>query len=125
MSNVHESERIHARVVNFRHPISRQVSLLSQEECPVECSSYRPISTLNVDGNILAKYLARRLENNFPSIISKDQTGFIKNLYSYFNICCLLDILYTRSGQNPECILCLDGKKAFNQAAANIYSQIL
>uniref|UniRef100_A0A669D0H5 Reverse transcriptase domain-containing protein n=1 Tax=Oreochromis niloticus TaxID=8128 RepID=A0A669D0H5_ORENI len=81
---------------------------------PVECSSYRPISLLNVDAKILAKVLARRLENILPSVISEDQTGFIKNRYSYSNIRRLLDILYTPSSQSPECILSLDAEKAFD-----------
>ena len=38
---------------------------------PVDCSSYRPISLLNVDAKILAKVLVLRLENILPSFISK------------------------------------------------------
>lgn len=49
---------------------------------PTECASYRPISLLNTD----VKILARRLENILPTIISKDQTGFVKSRHSYFNI---------------------------------------
>lgn len=40
--------------------------------------SYRPISLLNSDYKILAKILARHLEDVLPSIISPDQTGFVK-----------------------------------------------
>ncbi len=44
-----------------------------------------------------------------------DQTGFIKNRYSYFNICRVFDILYTASNETPECILALDAEKAFDR----------
>lgn len=45
---------------------------------PMECASYRSISLLNTDPKILAKILAHRLENALPTIIPKDQTGFVK-----------------------------------------------
>lgn len=86
-----------------------------KDKDPTECSSYRPISLLNVDVKILAKVLTRRLENILPSVICEDQTGFIKNRYSYFNIRRLFDILYLPSGATPECVLSLDAEKAFDR----------
>lgn len=82
---------------------------------PTECSSYRPISLLNVDAKILAKVLARRLEGILPGIISEDQTGFVKKRHSYFNIRRLFDILYSPSEAIPECVLSLDAEKAFDR----------
>ena len=52
---------------------------------PVEPGSYRPISLLNVDYEILAKVLATRLKNILPTVISQDQTGFIKDRHLFFN----------------------------------------
>ena len=81
----------------------------------VDCASYRPISLLNNDVKILAKVLARRLEDVLPSVISPDQTGFIKNRQSFFNICRLFNILYSPSESVPECIISMDAEKAFDR----------
>lgn len=82
---------------------------------PTECASYRPISLLNVDAKILAKVLSRRLEEVLPQIISPDQTGFIKDRYSFFNVRRLFDTLYQPSGAEPECVASLDAEKAFDR----------
>ena len=55
--------------------------ILKKVKDPLSCGSYRPISLLNVDCKLLAKVLADRLEATLPSIISPDQTGFIKKLF--------------------------------------------
>lgn len=51
--------------------------VLKKGKPPEECSSYRPISVLNLDMKLLARVLASRLENVLPAIIINDQTGFI------------------------------------------------
>ena len=89
--------------------------ILKKDKDPTECASYRPISLLNTDSKILTKILATRLENVLPQIISQDQTGFIKNRYSFFNIRKLINIIYTSSPQTPECVISLDAEKAFDR----------
>ena len=100
-------------------PTLRQASisvLLKKGKDPRCCSSYRPISLLNVDVKILAKVLALRLESVLPSIINLDQTGFIKNRHSFFNIRRAFNILYTpTSSQRPEILMSLDAEKAFDR----------
>lgn len=63
------------------------ISLIhKKDKDPLDPASYRPVSLLNVDNKILAKIVATRLETILPTIISQDQTGFIKNRQLFFNI---------------------------------------
>uniref|UniRef100_A0A8C5D9N9 Reverse transcriptase domain-containing protein n=1 Tax=Gouania willdenowi TaxID=441366 RepID=A0A8C5D9N9_GOUWI len=100
-------------------PTLRQASisvLLKKDKDPQLCSSYRPISLMNVDSKILAKALARRLENLLPSIISKEQTGFIKGRQLFYNVRTLLNIIYSKGTTNkPEVVLSIDAEKAFDR----------
>lgn len=59
--------------------------LLKKEKHPTSCTSYRPLSLLNVDFKILAKLLAIHLESILPTIISEEQNGFIKGRQLFFN----------------------------------------
>ena len=96
---------------------SAQISLLlKKNKDPHCCGSYRPISLLNVDEKILAKVLARRLERILPDIISADQTGFIRNRFSFFNVRRLFNIIYHPSESPiPEVVVSLDAEKAFDR----------
>lgn len=86
----------------FHLSLGYNLLVLKKGKDPAECSSYRPISLLNIDAKILAKVLAHRLENILPTIISDDQTVFVKNRRTYFYMGRLLDILHSPSGQTPE-----------------------
>ena len=51
-----------------------------------DLSNYRPISLTNVDYRIMAFVLAARLQCVLDSLISHDQTAYIKNRYMRYNI---------------------------------------
>lgn len=89
--------------------------LPKKDKNPLECASYRPISLLNSDYKLLAKVLACRLERVLPSVISSDQTGFVKGRRSFFNIRRLLNIVCTPSQADSECLLSMDAEKAFDR----------
>lgn len=93
--------------------------LLKKGKDPLECASYRPISLLNTDVKILAKILALRLENVLPSIISPDQTGFIKSRHLFYNIRRLFNILYSGKSSEPEYLVSVDSEKAFDRVEWN------
>ena len=46
-----------------------------------EIKSYRPITLLNVSYKIIAAAIADRIRQVLPSIIDKDQTGFMKGRF--------------------------------------------
>ncbi len=89
--------------------------ILKKDKNPLECGSYRPISLLNCDYMILAKLLSTHLENSMCQILSPDQTGFIRDRYSFINIRHLFNILYSPHSNSPEVVLSLDAEKAFDR----------
>lgn len=89
--------------------------ILKKEKDLLLCSSYRPISLLNVDLKILSKVLALRLQQVLPSIISQDQTGFMLGRHSYHNTRRLLNIIHSASSATPEIVVALDAEKAFDR----------
>lgn len=89
--------------------------ILKKDKDPLLCSSYRPISLLNVDFKILSKILALRLQRVLPQIISLDQTGFMTGRHSYHNSRRLLNIIHTPSSSVPEIVVSLDAEKAFDR----------
>uniref|UniRef100_A0A3B5R5U9 Reverse transcriptase domain-containing protein n=1 Tax=Xiphophorus maculatus TaxID=8083 RepID=A0A3B5R5U9_XIPMA len=90
--------------------------LLKKDKDPNICSSYRPLSLINVDAKILAKALAYRLESIVPTIVSHEQTGFVKGRQLFFNVRTLLNIIYSKSSTEiPEVVISVDAEKAFDR----------
>uniref|UniRef100_A0A673WU00 Reverse transcriptase domain-containing protein n=1 Tax=Salmo trutta TaxID=8032 RepID=A0A673WU00_SALTR len=83
---------------------------------PEEVGSYRPISLLNTDQKILAKTLANRLSTLIGKLVHSDQTGFIPNRNSFFNLRRLFNIMYSQRLPNVDlAVISLDAEKAFDQ----------
>ena len=100
--------------------------ILKPGKNPMECSSYRPISLLNADYKILAKTLATRIEAIMPNIIPPDQTGFMKNRHSFYNIRRLLNILTSpASTETPEVVVSMDAEKAFDMVEIQYLFEVL
>ncbi len=90
--------------------------ILKKEKDPLQCSNYHLISLLCADVKLLAKTLTRRLDPLLPTIISPDQTGFIKHRHSFHNVRCLFNILYTIPHKKiPELVISMDAEKAFDR----------
>lgn len=87
--------------------------ILKQDKDPLFCSNFHPISLLCADVKLLAKMLAKPLESVLATIISTDQTGFIKDRHSFHNIRRLFDIMYSpSSSDSPELVISMDAEKA-------------
>ena len=94
--------------------------LLKEGKDPLACASYRPISLLNVDFKLLSKLLALRLDSILPSVISSDQTGFIRNRHSFSNLRRLFNTIYNVStSKTQEALISLDAEKAFDRVEWN------
>lgn len=88
--------------------------------------NWRPISLLNTDYKILTKLLAQRLQSVIPTIVSSNQTGYIKNRYAGENIRTITDIIsYTSLHNVPAILLQLDFEKAFDSVSWNFLHYIL
>lgn len=90
--------------------------ILKKSKPPEECGSYRPISLIGVDSKILSKVMARRLEGLLPTLVNPDQTGFIENRLSSFNVRRLLNVIqYINQHGDKALTVSLDAEKAFDR----------
>ena len=77
--------------------------------------NWRPISLLNVDTKIVSKSLASRFLPVLPSIISSDQTAYVKGRYIGESIRLISDILDISNKLSiPGYMLTVDLQKAFD-----------
>ena len=77
--------------------------------------NWRPISLLNIDTKILSKSIATRLIPVLPSVISSDQTAYVKGRYIGEGIRLISDVLEVSKNLNlPGFILTVDLEKAFD-----------
>ena len=82
------------------------------------CSSYRPISLLNVDQKIFTSIIANRLSYILPDIINLDQTGFVKDRLLSDNVRRTLNIIdQTVIMKQQMLTLTLDAEKAFDRVS--------
>lgn len=90
------------------------VVIHKQGKDPKLCSSYRPISLLNVDIKIIAKILANRLNTVITALIHPDQTGFMPGRGTDINIRRLHTHIAIASPDRPGVVASLDAEKAFD-----------
>jgi hypothetical protein len=80
-----------------------------------QISNYRPISLTNVDYKLLAFVLSARLQTVIGSLVSSDQTAYIKNRYLGTNIRLIEDIMeFFDTFERGGLLLGVDFEKAFD-----------
>ena len=93
---------------------------------PLRVSSWRPITLLNVDYNLLSKTLALRLRKALPDLVHADQKGFIQGRYIGDNVLDVCSIIAAAEEQEEEAILLmLDIQAAFDSVSWSFLSTVL
>lgn len=93
---------------------------------PSKCQSYRPISLLNTDLQVLTAILARCINKIIKEIVHPDQTGFIKGRFYGDNIRRLLSLMTHPKVKEEESMLpSMDAMKAFNRVSCQYLIQTL
>lgn len=94
----------------------RLIKLIPKKMDKKLLKDWRPLTILNTTYKILAKLLAIRLKRVLPSLISKQQTGFILGRHILENISIAwLTIDWIQKNLIPSLFLKLDFEKAFDR----------
>ena len=89
-------------------------------------ANYRPITILNTDYKIMTKALASKLAEAAPSLIHRDQAGFIKGRSIYNQVkLAKLTIDYGRIMECNGAIVALDQEKAYDKILHPYLWQVL
>lgn len=78
--------------------------------------NFRPISLLNTNIKIYAKLIAKRLANFIPSLIQRDQMGFVKGRQTSDATRRIINIIHhIEHRKTPSLLLSIDTEKAFDR----------
>jgi exonuclease III len=86
----------------------------------IDIMNWRPISLLNTDYKILSKVITNRINRALPSVISPNQTGFMRGRNIGENICLIDDFLFEAKNSNISgALVLLDIKNAYDTVSRN------
>lgn len=83
---------------------------------PTTPANFCPISLLNSDTKVYAKLLARRLTDIIPSIIQRDQMGFVRGRQTSDATRRIVNVIhFAEKTRTPSLLLSIDAEKAFDR----------
>ena len=92
----------------------------------LECSSYRPISILNIDYKLFASIIARRMEGIISDMVDPDQAGFVRERQTQDNIRRTLHVADHIIKENMSAtLISLDAMAAFDSVGFEYLYQVL
>ncbi len=84
--------------------------------------NWRPISLLNTDYKVIAKFHATRLQTVLPDIINDDQSVYLKGQYIGQNVRILEDVtFFTKQNKSSGILLSIDFEKVFDSLNWNLF----
>jgi exonuclease III len=122
-------EVLHSSFANGALPETMRTSVITliyKKKARDDLKNYRPISLLCSDYKIIAKALAERIKVVLPTIIHRDQTGFLKDRYIGENITLFLDSQeYLSRNQKTGFAFLADWEKAYDRIDRRFIEQCL
>lgn len=103
------------------------ITLLPKTENAVSAKDFRPIACCTILYKIVSKILANRLKEVLDTVISANQSAFVKGRLILDNIILSHEIVkgYNRKNISPRCVVKVDIQKAFDSVEWPFLHQML
>lgn len=111
---------------NFRLLNSAFVTFLPKKEGVEHAEDFRPISLIHSFAKLITKILANRLAGRFDSMVSNNQSAFIKGRFIQDNFMLVKQMArLLHSQKHPRIMLKLDISKAFDSVSWPFHMEVL
>lgn len=111
---------------NFRLLNSAYITLLPKKDEATEAKDFRPISLIHSFAKLIMKILANRLAGQLDSMVSKNQSAFIKGRFIQDNFMLVQQTArFFHAQKQPRILLKLDISKAFDSVSWSFLLEVL